>query len=90
MENKEQSLESEVRMVNPFAPNIMDTPLSKDFQLQTIKVYTRTSGLRTQMTIYKVAMVMIGTNDVLMCKEFLSTLDGMTKDWFNTLSDGSV
>ncbi|HET7641124.1 MAG TPA: hypothetical protein VFK47_20615 [Ktedonobacteraceae bacterium] len=87
---REHSPEPEVRMVAPFSPDIMEVPLPKDFQLPTIKAYTGTSDPRTHMTRYKAAMVMIGASDAIMCRAFLSTLDGTAQDWFNTIPDGSV
>lgn len=39
---------------------------------------------------YKATMVMIGADDAIMCKAFLSTLNGTTQDWFNTLQDGTI
>lgn len=42
------------------------------------------------MARYKVVMVMIGVDDDVMCRAFLSTLDGTTQEWFNRLPDGSI
>ncbi|XP_031098232.1 uncharacterized protein LOC116002270 [Ipomoea triloba] len=90
VEAREHSPEPEVRMTAPFSPSIMDAPLPRDFRLPTIKAYTRTSDLYVHMTRYKAAMEMTGAGDALMCRAFLTTLDGTAQDWFNTIPDGSI
>lgn len=77
-------------MATPFTPSIMDAPLPRYFRLPSIKAYTGTSNPQVHMTRYKASMVMIEVDDAVMCRAFLSTLDGMTQKWFNTLLDGSI
>lgn len=62
-------------MATPFTMSIMGAPFPKDFWLPTIKAYNETSNPCTQMIKYKETMVMIGANDAVMCRAFLSTLD---------------
>ncbi|XP_031132044.1 uncharacterized protein LOC116033443 [Ipomoea triloba] len=90
VEAREHSPEPELRMVAPFSPSIMDAPLPRDFRLPTIKAYTGTSDLRVHMTRYKATMVMTGAGNAIMCRAFLTTLDGTAQDWFNTIPDGSI
>ncbi|XP_031096977.1 uncharacterized protein LOC116001228 [Ipomoea triloba] len=52
--------------------------------------YTGTFDSRVHMTRYKAAMVMTGAGDAIVCRVFLSTLDGIAQDWFNTIPDGSI
>lgn len=80
METKEQSPETEVRMVALFTLSIIDALLPKDFRLTAIKTYTGTSIPNVRMIKYKAAMVIIEANDAKMCKVFLSTLDGIAYD----------
>ncbi|XP_031095195.1 uncharacterized protein LOC115999486 [Ipomoea triloba] len=80
MEAREQSPELEVRIAAPFVARIMDAPLPKEFRLLVIKAYAGTSDPRSHMTRYKAVMVMIGAEDAIMCRAFLSTLDGATQD----------
>lgn len=87
MDAMEQSPEPEVRMDTPFTPSIMDAPLPKDVRLLAIKAYIGTSDSRTHITRYKASMVMIRVGDTIMYMAFLSTLDGVTQDWFNTISN---
>ncbi|XP_019200227.1 PREDICTED: uncharacterized protein LOC109193846 [Ipomoea nil] len=67
-------------MSAPFSPSIMDVPLPRDFRLPAIKPYMGTTDPRVHMTRYKAAMVMIGAGDAVMCRAFLSTLDGAAQD----------
>ncbi|XP_031111913.1 uncharacterized protein LOC116015887 [Ipomoea triloba] len=77
-------------MAAPFNARIMDTPLPKEFKLPTIKAYVGTSDPRAHMTRYKAAMVMMGAEDDIICRAFLSTLDWAAQDWFNTIPYGLI
>lgn len=41
-----------------------------------------------RMTMYEATMVMIKVDDAIICKAFLSILDGIALDWFNTTPYG--
>lgn len=80
VEVHEQSQKLNVRMVAPFTPSIMGMTLPRDFRLPSIKAYIKMSNTRVHMTRYKVAMVMIGADNIVMCRAFLSTLDRTTQE----------
>ncbi|XP_019197405.1 PREDICTED: uncharacterized protein LOC109191268 [Ipomoea nil] len=68
----------------------MEEPLPANFRFPTIQAYSGTTDPREHLNRYRATMLMTRASDAIMCRGFLSTLDGHAQDWCGSLPEGSI
>lgn len=73
-----------------FTPDIISYELSKGFIVPKFSVYDRSNDPFDHIMRYRQLMAIDIGNDALLCKVFLTNLQGQTLSWFHRLLMNSI
>jgi len=73
----------------PFSQAILETTIPNTFTGPKV-TFTRMEDPEAHLTAFHTQMMLVGGSDAERCKLFMSTLTGMTMDWFISLPEGHV
>lgn len=79
-----------ITFVPPFTTWIMNEQLLSKFKTPTIKKSIGVGDAHEHIMAYQAAMMLMGANNVVMCRAFILTLGGKAQRWFTELSDESI
>jgi len=73
----------------PFLQSIMEAVIPHTF-VGPKMTFTGMEDHEAHLTAFHTQMMLVGGSDAMRCKIFMSTLTGMTMDWFISLPDGHI
>ena len=73
----------------PFLHSILEAVIPNTFVGPKV-TFTGMKDPEAHLTAFHTQMMLVGGSDAVRCKLFMSTLTGMTMDWFISLPDGHI
>lgn len=74
----------------PFAAWIRDSPPNPNLMYPTIRRYEGNSNARDHISHVEVTTSLLTTDEAILCKNFVRTLQGKAKTWLNTQPEVSI
>jgi len=68
-----------------FIDGITKTPLLKQWEVFTLNHYDESTNLDEHIFVYIIQVGLYSIQDVVMCKAFPTTFNGLTLEWFTSL-----
>ena len=78
------------RTDSPFTASINGHPLPPKFKMPFLDSYDGTRDLFNHITTFKTTMHLQGVPDEIMCRAFLTTLNGPARVWFSKIPPNTV
>ncbi|XP_077249260.1 uncharacterized protein LOC143888723 [Tasmannia lanceolata] len=74
----------------PFTDNVMNAPAPRGFKMPTIPQYDGTIDPVDHLETLRTMMLLHGAADGFLCRAFLTTLTGATRDWYSRIKPNSI
>ncbi|XP_031104440.1 uncharacterized protein LOC116007921 [Ipomoea triloba] len=76
--------------IEPFSAKVQNYKVPKDFKFPSMPTYDGSSDPSDHLIGFQAKMLIAGAKDPMYCRVFVSTLEGIARDWFISLPRGSV
>nr|GME05145.1 uncharacterized protein LOC109158413 [Ipomoea batatas] len=76
--------------IEPFSAKVQNYKVLKDFKFPSMPTYDGSSDPSDHLMGFQAKMLIVGAKDPMYCRVFVSTLEGIARDWFISLPRGSV
>ncbi|XP_019150582.1 PREDICTED: uncharacterized protein LOC109147379 [Ipomoea nil] len=90
MEGRTKSLGLTLLTALPFSTEIMSYKVPGDFKFPEQATFDGSGDPREHLLSYQAKMQVLGVQDPVMCRAFLSTLKGLAQRWLVALPPGSI